>query len=119
LFSPTRQEQQERQLRQVEQEREHRVPVAQALVLREDRHRDQVGNHRRPDGEEAQAKLDPEPEVEACRHDRHRLPENGEPSQHQKRAQPDPLAAGVVADKVERGVRRACHQGRSVAVAGS
>ena len=119
VVQPTGQEQKERQLRKVEQKRQHRVAVAQSLVFRKDRHRDQVRDDRRADGEETQAQLDPKAEIEAGGDDRDRLPQNGEPAQHQQRAQSDPVTAGVVTDEVERWIRHSGHQGRSVAVAGS
>ena len=99
VVQPPGQEQQERQLRQIEQQRQHRVSVAEALVLREDRHRDQVRDDPRADGQETQAQFDPEAQIEADHDHGDRLPKDRQPTQHQERAQTHPVAGRIPGDE--------------------
>jgi hypothetical protein len=91
VVEPARQVQQERQLRDVEEQHHRDLAFGQPLVLRIDEDGDEVRRDRRADGEEAEPEFEVEVEEPLRHRDRAKLPGDGDPAQDDQRPEPDPV----------------------------
>lgn len=85
--------QQETQLEQVKHDHEEVFGLRQALVFRENEDGDQVANNRNTDRQIAKTQLDLQIVEVLSNHNGRQLSNDGEPSQQDHCAQPDPVAA--------------------------